>query len=245
MRKTNDLLFLLSAFIFLIPVLLSSNAALSLASLILSFINLLIWRRINIKHLLLLIAVLIIPLLSVFITVLLYTKGADTSPIISYFLGFPIYKLALDTAILLTVRSFCLTVISFIFLLAINSDALVFSLMQNLKLPVSIGYALLSTFNAFIYMKEEFSRIRLAYRMRFQKQIFPLKLLIPILVSASRYAHYAGLSLESKGLHNKKTYTEIHKWTKLDWLILVVNIFQVVILIYLFEVFSETSIKFV
>ncbi len=245
MRKTNDLLFLFLAFIYLIPVLFSSSAFLSLASLILAFVNILIWRKIKFKHLLVLIAVLIIPLSSVFITVLLYTKGADSSPIIAHFLGFPIYQLAFDTAILLTVRSFCLTVISFIFLLAINSNVLVLSLMQNLKLPVSIGYALLSTFNAFIYMKEEFLRIRLAYRMRFQKQIFPMKLLIPILVSASRYAHYAGLSLESKGLHDKKTYTEIHKWTKLDWLILFINIFQVGMLIYLFGIFSDTSIKFV
>ena len=245
MRKTNDLLYLILALLYLLPVLFSDSAILCLASLGLALVNLLLWRRINIKHLIVMILFLIIPLFSVFITILLYTKGASSTALIGSCCGFPIYQLAWDTAIFLTARAFSLTVISFIFLLAINSDGLVFSLMQNLKLPVSIGYALLATFNAFIYMKDEFLRIRLAYRMRFQKQIFPMKLLIPILVSASRYAHYAGLSLESKGLQQKKTYTEIHKWQKIDWIILIVNILELSFLVFIFYKFSLSSIKLV
>lgn len=235
MPKTNDLLYLLLALLYLLPVLLADNALLCLLSLALAWLNLFAWRRVNLKHLLLMTAFLLIPLASVFITVLLYTKGASHSPQIASWLGFKIYQQAFDTAIFLTARAFSLTMISFTFLLAIHSDALVFSLMQNLKLPVSIGYALLATFNAFIYMKEEFGRIRLAYRMRFQKQIFPLKLLIPILVSASRYAHYAGLSLESKGLHKAKTYCELHKWRRIDWLILLCNLLQIIALLIIYQ----------
>ncbi|MFO7896120.1 MAG: energy-coupling factor transporter transmembrane component T [Candidatus Cloacimonadales bacterium] len=235
MPKTNDLLYLILAMLYLLPVLLADSALLCLLSLALALVNLLIWRRINLKHLLLMSGFLAIPLASVFITVLLYTKGASQTPQIATWLGFPIYQQAWETAIFLTVRAGSLTLISFTFLLAIRSDALVFSLMQNLKLPVNIGYALLATFNAFIYMKDEFLRIRLAYRMRFQKQIFPLKLLIPILVSASRYAHYAGLSLESKGLHNKKTYCEQQQWQGIDWLVLLINLLQIICLIVVYK----------
>ncbi|MCK4957037.1 MAG: hypothetical protein KAS49_05330 [Candidatus Cloacimonetes bacterium] len=234
MRKTNDLTFLFLAFLYLIPILFSDNAILSLSSLLLAIINISILRKINLKILILMIAFLLVPIVSVFITVLLYTKGANTTPVIASFCGLKIYQAAFDNAIFLAARAFSLSVVSFVFLLVIKSDALVFSLMQNLKLPVAIGYSLMATFNAFFYMRDEFIRIRIAYKMRFQKKIFPLKLLIPILVSASRYAHFAGLTLESKGLHKEKTYTEVHKWRYSDWLILLANLIQIIVLIILF-----------
>lgn len=232
--KVNDLLFLFMAFLYLIPIFISENIYLNISILILAFLNILFLRKINFKYLLYFLLIIILPTLSVFITVLIYTKGADATPVIGYFLGFGIRELALENALFLSVRAFSLSMVSFLFLLAIQYDALVFSLMQNIKLPVSIGYSLLATFNAFKYMKDEFLRIQLAYKMRFLKRRFPLSLIFPILVSASRYAHYAGLSLESRGLNNKKTFSEFHYWKKKDSLVLFINIIEIAVVVALF-----------
>ncbi len=241
--KVNDLLILFMAFLYLIPIFFSENIYLNAAILILAFLNILLLRRINFKYLLYFLLIIILPIFSVFITVLIYTKGAGATPVIGYFLGFAIRELAFENALFLTVRAFSLSMISFIFLLAIKYDALVFSLMQNLKLPVSIGYALLATFNAFNYMKDEFLRIQLAYKMRFLKLRFPLSLIFPILVSASRHAHYTGLSLESRGLNSQKTFSEYFFWKKKDTLVLFINIVEIVLIVSLFIIKGWLGIR--
>jgi energy-coupling factor transport system permease protein len=136
--------------------------------------------------------------------------------------------------VFLTVRTFVLSFISVSYLLGIDYDDFVYSLMQNLKLPVSIGFALLATFNAFSFMRQEFQRIRLAYKMRFQKKKLSLLLIFPVLVSAGRYAYYAGLSMESRGLQAERTYLRKHKFTFWDTVLILSNLVLLAILVYIF-----------
>ncbi len=232
-NRLNELSLLITSLIYMIPLLLSSNWKLNLILLALAMINLIFVRTIRFRYLAYFLLVMIFPLISLFITVLLYTKGASASPICCTILGFSIREMALSNAIYLTTRAFALSTVSFTFLTAIRYDALVFAMMQVFKLPPAIGYSLLATFNAFLYMKDEFLRIRLAWRNRFGKNRFPLSLIFPVLVSASRYAHYAGLSLECRGLNKDKSYLEIHLWKTRDWIYVMINIFQIVLLTFI------------
>ncbi|RLC50678.1 MAG: hypothetical protein DRZ79_04015 [Candidatus Cloacimonadota bacterium] len=243
--QLNELTLFFLTFIYLVPVLLSENILLNFLLLILAFINIIFFRKIRFKHLGLLVLFLIIPLISLFVTVLIYAKGAENSPILAEIFGFEIKQIAFNNALFLVSRTFCLSMISFLFLLSIRYDALVFALMQNLKLPVSIGYSLLATFNAFAHLKEEFSRIRLAYKMRFLKKVFPLKLLMPMLVSASRFAYSAGLSMESRGLNKQKTFLELVRWRKSDIIIIIANFIEIVILVGIFIFSGKFSVRLV
>lgn len=222
-HRLNELTILFTAFLYLIPLLISGSWEMNLIILGISIINLRAVRKINTKYLGYLILIMLLPLLSLFITVLLYSKPVENDFIINTIIGFSIKNSAYNNAIYLTTRALSISMISFIYLLSIHYDALVFSFMQVTKLPVAIGYSLMATFNAFFYMKDEFFRIQSAWRMRFGKKKFPLTLIFPILVSASRYAYHAGLSLECRGLNNEKTYVEHHPWKIRDTLYLIIN----------------------
>ncbi|MBN1948427.1 MAG: hypothetical protein JW784_01660 [Candidatus Cloacimonetes bacterium] len=239
----NDLLWLLLACLYLIPVFIASNSYFNLSVLLLALFNINLWGKMSWRSLALFALIMILPLLSLFVTVLIYTRGAQDTPVIMNICGFNIYRLAWQNAIFLTVRAGCLAFLSFSFLLAVHYDRLVLSLLQNFHLSPAVGYALLITFNALSYMREEYSRIRLAYLMRFRKRIFPLNLIFPILVSATRYAHFAGLSLECRGLNREKTYLESYRWQKKDAVILLINLCQIFSLIALFVINEWFSIR--
>jgi energy-coupling factor transporter transmembrane protein EcfT len=81
--------------------------------------------------------------------------------------------------------------------------------------------------------------------MRFLKRIFPLKLLLPILVSASRFAFSVGLSMESRGLNKHKTFSELHRWRKFDTLVLLGNLLQILILVGIFVLLGKFSVRLV
>ena len=232
-NKINDSALLMLALLYLIPVLISENVELNLLISLAAFVNVIILKPINYRFLLYLFLVLLIPLFSMFITVLIYTENASSSTIKFTIFNLPIYSLAWDNAIFLTSRTFALSFISFLFLLTIKYDKFVFSLMQHCKLSAAIGYSLLVTFNAFSYLKEEFIRIQQTYKMRFLKTKFPIFSIMPLLVSASRFAHKAGLSLECRGLNKEKTYLETQKWHKIDTLIIFLNVIEIFIILML------------
>ena len=243
MKKISDLAVFTAAFLYLIPVLLTSNIHLSLIILAASFINLLLLNRLKYKLLPYFLLIIILPVISVFITTLIYAKPASTSLIMLSIGKLHITKSVLNTAMFLSVRTFTLSFISFSYLIGIQYDKLVLSMMQNLKLPVSVGYSLLSTFNAFYHMKSEFIRIKQAYMMRFKKKKPSLLLLFPMIVSAARYAYYAGLSLESRGLNKDKTYIIQIKITKRDFIFLAVNLMIIVLITLIFILEKKFIIK--
>ena len=243
MKKISDLAVFITAFLYLMPVLVTSNIYLSLMILAVSFINLLLLKRLKYKLLPYFLLIIILPVISVFITTLIYAKPLSTSHIIFSMGKLHITKSVLNTALFLSVRTFALSFISFSYLIGIEYDKLVLSMMQNLKLPVSVGYSLLSTFNAFYHMKSEFIRIKQAYMMRFKKKKPSLLLLFPMIVSAARYAYYAGLSLESRGLNKHKTYIIQIEITKRDFIFLAINLIIIILVTLIFVLNKEFIIK--
>jgi energy-coupling factor transporter transmembrane protein EcfT len=225
--KHNSLLYFLLAFFYLIPILFSGKADFSLAIAFLALINVLVLTKISLKYLFLFLILLILPLLSVFVTTLLYSKNEPNPEIIHHFGAWEITQTGWQNAIFLASRSFSLSFVSFIFILCIKPTEFVFSLMQNWNLSVVIGYPIMVTFIAFEKLQIEFQRIRLANYMRFHKKIPLISMLIPLLVSASRYAYQTGLSLESRGLHPNKTFIDFYYWHKRDTIVLLINLFQI------------------
>ncbi|HCX72221.1 MAG TPA: hypothetical protein DHM37_00725 [Candidatus Cloacimonas sp.] len=233
-KKINDVSIFFIALLYILPALFAENSVFLLLVCALAFINLNLVRNLNYKFLGIFLLVLAIPLISVFISVLINSKLTANSQVLFQIGSRLIYDTSWHNAVFLTVRTFVLSFISVSYLLGIDYDDFVYSLMQNLKLPVSIGFALLATFNAFSFMRQEFQRIRLAYKMRFQKKKLSLLLIFPVLVSAGRYAYYAGLSMESRGLQAERTYLRKHKFTFWDTVLILSNLVLLAILVYIF-----------
>jgi energy-coupling factor transporter transmembrane protein EcfT len=216
----NDLAVLLLAFVFIIPIFAGKSTRLYLALLVLSQLFLLLHRVPNQKLFYKLLLFLLIPSASVFISALINTAGMKETPILWESRYLTVYTLGWENAIHLTLRSFCMSVISLSYVLSLRYDRLVYALMQNLRLNTNIGFSLLASFNAFYHLKEEFVRIRLINKMRFGKRVNPFRMLFPLLVGAGRYASQAGLSLESRGLSKQRTYLVSVPWRISDTMLL-------------------------
>ncbi|MBN2830428.1 MAG: hypothetical protein JXR56_08925 [Candidatus Cloacimonetes bacterium] len=227
----NELAVLLMAFIFIIPIFAGTSIRLYLMMLILSQLFLLFHRVPNQKLFYKLLLFLLIPAISVFISALINTEGMKESPIIWENRYLTLYTKGWDNAIHLTLRSFCMSVISLSYVLSIKYDKLVYSLMQNLKLSTNIGFSLLASFNAFYHLKDDFVRIRLLNRMRFGKRVNPFRMLFPLLVGAGRYASQAGLSLESRGINKQRTYLVSVPWKAIDTALLTSAFFMVLLIV--------------
>ncbi len=240
--KPNEITLFLLSLIFIFPILVFDSLRLDIALFFWAIINLAAFKRLKLKPVFYFIVTISLPLVSVFFTTILYAKvGGDDRAIL--FLKIKTTKSALNLALFLTIRTFALSFISFAFLIALKYDRFINSLMQIFKLPVSIGYSLLATFNAFYHLKNEFVRIRDVYRMRFGKRKNPLLLFFPIMVSAARYAYYAGLSLQSRGLNPQKTFYKKESMKKIDFVILFVNLLITIFFIYNFVYKNNLGVK--
>ncbi len=122
-------------------------------------------------------------------------------------------------------RMFAISVSSILFFSVINFETLILYCMQKLKLPVILGYPLISAVNTFKNFKEEFMRINNAYLMRYGKRFVSFKIIYPLLISATRYAFHNGLSMECRGLNKNKTYViPPMNWQIKDTVYILVNI---------------------
>jgi len=184
---------------------------------IIGFFTIIILRRIKITTFLLFSCLLILPTISVFITVLLHSAEASEGS--NRWLSFHYDEASVALALFLSLRSAYMAAISFAAVLAIKYDKFILSLMQNLKLPVSVGYSVLATFNAFFHIKNELVRINWLNQMSFNNRRSKFMVVIPLMVSTIRYAHQAGLSLEAKGLNPRKTFLYRTEFRKRDFVI--------------------------
>ncbi len=216
--RLNEASVLIAAFVFITPVLFGNSSVLFMTMLALALLFLLVHRNPINPLLLKLLAFLLIPTLSVFVTALVNTADKEQTQVLYRLGNIVIYTAAWENAIRLTVRSFCMSMISLTYVTSIQYNKLVVSLMQNFKLHTHIGYSLLAAFNAFYHLKDEYKRIRLINKQRFGKKTKSIKLIFPLLVSAGRYSSQAGLSLSSRGLNQDKTFLLEVKWKLVDTL---------------------------
>jgi hypothetical protein len=144
-----------------------------------------------------------------------------------------LFATKLHLALELTLRLYLLSITSSLFILHLDQYKLVNNLIQYRLLSVRFGFALLAVFNSWGVLIDEFKRIQLAYQMRYRKRYFSVQIIFPLLVNATRYAHNLSLSLHNRGLTEQRSfYIKRQKFTKIDYLIYLVNISIVIYSIY-------------
>lgn len=227
-RGINDLAVFILTFAYTVAVLLAKTWSGCVFWLILSMVQLQLTSRIRWKYVIIFSLLLIIPGISLFITSYLHLKETVTGSSRQIF-GFVFDNYRLQTSLYLMIRANVLSIISFSFLTAIRYDRLIYSLIQNLGFPVSWGYALLAAFNAVGKLREEFLRIRQAINMRFSRKPLFYFYIIPLLVSATRYSQQAAISLQTRGLNQKKSFIIRAEMEIIDYVYLAVNIAGIIL----------------
>ncbi len=227
-KRVNDLVLFFLTFAYTLVVLQASGWKACLFWTVLSILQLQIAGSIKWKYVLFFILLLVVPSLSLFITSYYHLKGGISGQQV-IILGKAFDDYRLQISLYLTIRAWSLSVISFTYLTAIHYDRLIYSLVQNLGFPVSWGYALLVSFNAVGNLRGELERIRQAAMMRFLRKPLLYFYIIPLLVSATRYSQQAAMSIQTRGLNQKKSFIISAKLGYIDIAFLVINIAGIVI----------------
>ncbi|MBX9599044.1 MAG: energy-coupling factor transporter transmembrane protein EcfT [Burkholderiales bacterium] len=125
----------------------------------------------------------------------------------------------------LAMRLYLLSLVSVSFMLHLPQEQLILDLIQRKIVRVKIGYSFLAVFNAFAFMKQEFTRIQIAYKMRFRKKWLSPQILMPLLVAAARYAHHLSISMYTRGINQERSYHQPKiNFTYYDLAIVLLNI---------------------
>ncbi|MBN1969523.1 MAG: hypothetical protein JXR48_09735 [Candidatus Delongbacteria bacterium] len=217
MKKINELTILIVNILFLASVIFTKSTELMLLNTLSSLMVLILMRKLQYSYLLFFLLFMIPALFSVFITGLLFNDSENSNIIFTIF-SFSFSDEDFKTAIFLSTRSFTISFISFSYIIHIDHEKLILSMMQNLKLPINLGYSLLIMFNSFYNLKDDYARIRSAYLIKTGKKIPLVKTLIPLLVNAARFAQNAGLSLEVKNLRKDKTFIHMTSFKNIDYI---------------------------
>ncbi len=139
---------------------------------------------------------------------------------------------SLEVAVQVAIRMISLFACSTIPILHLNFNDITIFAMRKLHCPVKLGYAILMIDNAFRFLYKEFLRIRLAYKMRFVKNI-NIAVLYTLVISAIRYASISAMSLSIRNLNDKKTFVNPGIiWNISDTILLSINMVAIFIIYY-------------
>lgn len=211
--KFNQLNYLITPILLLAATALYSSYQGYLFCLLIAMINLvLLTRGIHWKKLLLFCLCLIPAVGASYLTGHLFTASNDL-------------EMSQTNALNLSIRLFTIAMISFAFMIHMPKEKIMLELMQRKILPVTIGFGLLSTLNAFSHFADEFRRIQIAYQMRYQRSFYSPKIILPLLVASARYAQNVSISMFNRGLNKKRSYLhKIDKFGAIDYLLLLLNV---------------------
>ena len=209
----HNLGYLILSIFFLFVIILANSMYMNIVVIVLTICNLIILGKINYKVLLMILIFLIPISLSFYVAGVFFVKANS-----------------LKITEILIIRTLALSISGVLLMVAIDFEELILYFMQKFKLPPILGYPLLSAVNAFKNLKEEYLRINNAYLMRYGRRAVTIKIIFPLLLSATRYAFHNGLSMECRGLNKNKTF--IHRaqsWQLNDSIIIVCNILCVIL----------------
>jgi energy-coupling factor transporter transmembrane protein EcfT len=211
--KFNQLNYLITPILLLAATALYSSYQGYLFCLLIAMINLLLLtREIHWKKLLLFCLCLSPAIGASYLTGHLFTASNDL-------------EISQTNALNLSIRLFTIAMISFAFIIHMPKEKIMLELMQRKILPVTIGFGLLSTLNAFSHFADEFRRIQIAYQMRYQRSFYSPKIILPLLVASARYAQNVSISMFNRGLNKNRSYVhKIDKFGAIDYLLLLLNV---------------------
>lgn len=143
-------------------------------------------------------------------------------------LGVTYPKESLLTALALSIRVLNVAALSLLFIFTTNIVYFILSMMQQLRLPPKIAYAVLAGYRFLPMMRDEIKLIHDAHRIRGVNQSRTImekwnnykRYSIPLLASAIRKAERTAIAMESKGFTGDKNRTFYRQFTikKTDWI---------------------------
>ena len=132
------------------------------------------------------------------------------------------------TALSLAFRALAFATLSLLFIFTTNMVHFILSLIQQLKLPPKLAYGILAGYRFLPMLKNEFTQVRAAHRIRGvnrpkswkEKIIQYQRFAIPLLAGAIRKAERTAVAMESKGFTGAKTRTFYRPMViqRKDWL---------------------------
>jgi len=160
------------------------------------------------------------------VTLLLFGRGKD---IVWQWGIMKISEESIASAALIGSKSVLLGIISLILLLTTSPTLLLYSLMQQLRLPPKYVYAFMAGIRLIPMIIEEFNIRTQALNVRrvqlhkgFRSIYVRMKLyLIPLLAQSIRRAHRIAISMEAKQFQAKRTYYYVTKYSRNDVILLV------------------------
>lgn len=200
--KVSDFSILVCATIYVSAIALSSSVSVFGLCALISFFEVVLLRKTNILVLCKNLFFISLPCLSVFINTFFW--GKNTGQHISV-AGVNVYFSSLHNGYYLFMRSFSIAAVSVSFFSSINFTRLINHFMQMGMNP-RIALSITAAANSFPFLMQEFSRIRVACAMKNRKGL--LAPIIPLFASAVRYSHTLTLSMNARGLGEKRTLLE-------------------------------------
>lgn len=193
-KSLNQLNYLLVPLMLLITVSFGKNWRYYLALILLALVNLMVINRRPAWKKLIYFSLILIPTLATgYLTAVIFKSSANVNDLNMIGLNF-------------SIRLYALAIVSFIFISNMPRQEIMLDLMQRRILPVTIGFGLLVSLNAFSNFAKEFKRIQLAYQMRFGRKLYSPRIALPLLITATRYAQSASISMFNRGLNQQRSY---------------------------------------
>ncbi|WP_067726017.1 energy-coupling factor transporter transmembrane component T family protein [Oceanobacillus damuensis] len=159
-------------------------------------------------------------------TVIFADAPANKNDILLIF-GMEYPRESILTALALSLRVLNVAALSLLFIFTTNIAHFILSMMQQLRLPPKIAYAVLAGYRFLPMMRDEIKIIHDAHRVRGVNQAKTIKekwnnykrYSIPLLASAIRKAERTAMAMESKGFTGDKDRTFYRQFTirKTDW----------------------------
>ncbi|HIW32012.1 MAG TPA: energy-coupling factor transporter transmembrane protein EcfT [Candidatus Paenibacillus intestinavium] len=179
-----------------------------------------------IRKLVLLHIPIIISAISSAITLLLFGRGQE---VLWQWGIMKISEESIASATLIGSKSVLIGIVSLILLLTTSPTLLLYSLMQQLRLPAKYVYAFMAGIRLIPIIIEEFHIRTQALNVRrmqlgkgFRSLFVRMKLyFIPLLAQSIRRAHRIGISMEAKQFQAKRTYYYVTKYSVNDVILLI------------------------
>jgi energy-coupling factor transporter transmembrane protein EcfT len=231
----HDVVFLLLSFICVTNILIRDNITIYSLICLLALCNIILFKQVKYKYIGWFLLTIIPGLLVMFVVAIIFSRHNTGEYVVIDLLHYQakIYRTNLIDALSITLRVLSLSICSFIFILHIDIENLTICAMKNLHLPVKFGYAILVVRHAFKFLQQEALRISTVYKIRYCKRISLYRILLPVIISATRYANTCGISLETRGLNDEKTFiTKCAHLQLKDIVVLVTNLILIILLNY-------------
>lgn len=175
---------------------------LNVAVIILAYLCLLTSKHAKLRNVLLITIPMIFISVSYFFTAWLFPSSAEVANTAAHIIVNP----AVTNGINLGTRLSAFASIGVAYGMTTDKDELIASFIQQGRMPMSMGYAILTALNLTNLIHQEYKQSQLAFQVRNMKsRWFDTKALFTMLIRMTRWADQLALAMEAKGFSEDRT----------------------------------------